>query len=250
VEEPRPDPDAAYAALLGDLEQVDFFLEQGLADEAGNLLSDVEARHPPTPLIDQRRTRLRALEEAAGLGAVPAAEAGAAGDMAGNTSGRYGTTPGITPKAMVTGGGEMDLAAHRDLGIGYKDMGLFDAAIGEFSQLMHDPRQEVFALSMIGECHESKGALGDAVAFYKKALNRPSISDVEATQLYFQLGSVFQTMGEVNEALYFFEKVLKRDAGFRDVRKRIGDLRGQGGAAGARTDPPVFDALFEGKTRR
>jgi pilus assembly protein FimV len=242
---PQPDPDAAYAALLGDLEQVDFFLEQGLVEDASSLLADLESRTPETPLIDQRRTRLRALEEAAGLGAVPSAEAGA--ELGAGSSRPFGT-PAITPKAVVSGGGEMDIAAHRDLGIGYKDMGLFDAAIGEFTQLMQDPKQEVFALSMIGECHESKGALGDAVAFYKKALNRPSISDAEATQLYFQLGSVFQTMGEVNEALYFFEKVLKRDAGFRDVRRRISELRGQGG--GARQEAPVFDAMFEGKTRR
>jgi pilus assembly protein FimV len=247
VPEIDADAEALQAAMQGDLEQVDFFLEQGLVEDAGNLLVDLEQRYLPSPLIDERRERLRALEESAGLGAVPSAEAGSAVDTSGQSP--YATGPGITPKAMVTGGGEMDLAAHRDLGIGYKDMGLFDAAIGEFSQLMRDPKQEVFALSMIGECHESKGALGDAVAFYKKALNRPSISDVEATQLYFQLGSVFQTMGETNEALYFFEKVLKRDNGFRDVRRRVAELRGQGSGA-ARPEPAVFDALFEGKTRR
>jgi hypothetical protein len=59
-------------------------------------------------------------------------------------------------------------------------------------------------------------------------------------------------MGEVNEALYFFEKVLKRDAGFRDVKRRITELRGPGGDGpeGGRSGGPVFDALFEGKTRR
>jgi pilus assembly protein FimV len=241
---PAPDADASYLALVGDLEQVDFLLEQGLVEEAGSLLIDLEARHRPTAQIDERRVRLRALEKAEGLGAVPAAESGTSSSRA------YSSDQGITPKAMVSGGGEMDLAAHRDLGIAYKDMGLFDAAINEFSRLMRDGGQEVFALSMIGECHELKGTLGDAVAFYKKALNRPSISDAEATQLYFQLGCVFQTMGEVNEALYFFEKVLKRDAGFRDVRRRVAQLRGSGGDDGGRPAPPVFDALFEGKTRR
>jgi tetratricopeptide (TPR) repeat protein len=144
---------------------------------------------------------------------------------------------------MVASGGEMDLDSHRDLGIGYKDMGLFDAAIREFSLLVKDPRHEIFALTMIGECHESKGALADAVAYYKKALNKPAISDDEATALYFQLGSVFQTMGETNEALYFFEKVMKRDASFRDVRRRISDLRGGEGGRG-------FDALLGGKNQR
>ena len=79
------------------------------------------------------------------------------------------------------------------------------------------------------------------MASYKKALNKPGISDDEATALYFQLGSVFQTMGETNEALYFFEKVMKRDATFRDVKKRITDLRGADGGRGV-------DALL-GKNR-
>ena len=90
--------------------------------------------------------------------------------------------------------------------------------------------------------HKSSKA-GAAVAYYKKALNKPAISDDEATALYFQLGSVFQTMGETNEALYFFEKVMKRDANFRDARRRISDLRGGEGGRG-------FDALLGGKNHR
>jgi tetratricopeptide (TPR) repeat protein len=124
----------------------------------------------------------------------------------------------------------MDLASHRDLGIGYKDMGLFDAAIKEFNVLTGDPALLVFALMMIGECHEAKGSLADAVATYKRALNHPGVKDAEATQLYYQLGGAFQALGDVNEALYFFEKVAKRDPAFRDVRRRITDLRGAGAA--------------------
>jgi tetratricopeptide (TPR) repeat protein len=215
--------DAAHAALLGDLEQIDFFIDQGLPDEARSLLDDVVGRYPPSPLLDERRQRITDLEQAAAPGAVPV-EPGAVSHGQSNAG-------SISPKAMVAAGGEMDLESHRDLGIGYKDMGLFDAAIREFSLLVKDPRHEIFALTMTGECHESKGALADAVAFYKKALNKPAISDPEATALYYQLGNVFQTMGETNEALYFFEKVMKRDATFRDVRRRIGDLRGGEGKA-------------------
>jgi hypothetical protein len=43
--------------------------------------------------------------------------------------------------------------------------------------------------------------------------------------------------------------VLKRDASFRDVRRRVSELRGQGSGSAA-GPAPVFDALFEGKTRR
>jgi tetratricopeptide (TPR) repeat protein len=228
--------DGSHAAMFADLEQVDFFIEQGIPDEARMLLDDVVAKYPPSPLLEDRKRRITALEAASAPGAVPT-ETGAHHVQA--------PSGAISPKAMVAAGGEMDLESHRDLGIGYKDMGLFDAAIREFSLLVKDPRHEVFALTMIGECHESKGGLADAVAFYKKALNKPAISDAEATALYYQLGSVFQTMGESNEALYFFEKVSKRDATFRDVRRRIGELRGGEGGRGA----PI-DALLGRKNQR
>src|SRR5581483_4591606 len=102
-------------------------------------------------------------------------------------------------------------ATHADLGIAYKEMGLFDAAIQEFSILTQDPRREVFALTMLGECYEAKGTPADAVVHYKKALNRPSVTEAESIQLYFQLGTIFQGMGESTEAAFFFEKVYKRD---------------------------------------
>jgi len=76
---------------------------------------------------------------------------------------------------MVASGGEMDLASHCDLGIGYKDMGLYDAAINEFNILAKDAGQEVFALGMIGECHESKGALADAVGTHTAFLLVPAL---------------------------------------------------------------------------
>jgi tetratricopeptide (TPR) repeat protein len=226
---------SAYVAMFGELEQIDFFIDQNLPDEARTLLDDVASKYPPSPLLDERRRRIVELEQDGEKGAVPVAAGAVSHAMSGTGS--------ISPKAMVAAGGEMDLESHRDLGIGYKDMGLFDAAIREFMILVKDTRHEVFALTMIGECQESKGALADAVASYKKALNKPNISDDEATALYFQLGSVFQTMGETNEALYFFEKVMKRDASFRDVGKRINDLRGGEGGRGV-------DALLGGKNRR
>ena len=64
-----------------------------------------------------------------------------------------------------------DPGTHGDLGIAYKQMGLYDAAIAEFKLLQADRTRAVFALTMIGECVEAKGELGEAVGKYKEALN-------------------------------------------------------------------------------
>ncbi len=80
---------------------------------------------------------------------------------------------------------------------------------------------------MIGECVEAKGDLGGAVARYKEALNLPQATPAESIGLYYQLGAVFEQLGDVREALYFFENVGKRDPGFRDVKRRIAALKAQ-----------------------
>jgi tetratricopeptide (TPR) repeat protein len=118
-----------------------------------------------------------------------------------------------------------DPSTHGDLGIAYKQMGLHDAAIEEFKKLAADKSRAVFAYTMIGECVEAKGELGEAVKRYKEALNLPQATPQESIELYYLLGAVFEQLGDVREALYFFENVGKRDPGFRDVKRRIVTLK-------------------------
>jgi hypothetical protein len=54
------------------------------------------------------------------------------------------------------------------------------------------------------------------------------VKDEEATQLYYQLGRVFHAVGDQSEALYFFEKVYRRNPRFSDVASRVQSLRAQG----------------------
>ncbi len=212
----------SQAALTADIEQVDFFLDEGLADEAQSLLEDLVTRYPRHPAVSERFARLRSLEQ----GSVPQSPAQGT---------PMSTTPEPNPRAVVAKGGQADPGTHADLGIAYKDMGLLDAAIKEFRLLAQDPQREIYALAMIGECFEAKGHLSDAVIHYKKALNRSNITDRETTQIYFQLGRVFEALGDGKEALYFFEKVIRRDPAHSDVASRMARLRG--GAAAPPKNP-------------
>ena len=206
------------AALSADLEQVDFFLAEALADEAQSLLDDLVTRYPRHPAVVERVARLGDLSS---RGAVPQNPTTAA-ELS-------------EPRAVVQNGEASDAGTHADLGIAYKEMGLYDAAIKEFKLLAQDAKREIQALAMMGECYECKGALPDAVIHYKKALNRSHITADESTQIYFQLGRVFEALGDGKEALYFFDKVIRRNSSYADVGARINRLRG--GTAGRPTNP-------------
>jgi tetratricopeptide (TPR) repeat protein len=274
--------------VVSELEQVDFFLDQELAADARELLDEIDPIHASHPEVWARRQRLQALPidtpEPASRPPAPAASAfhdglqehvqdrlqddlqdgGDFGEMAGAVPGgpyvemfrgASGDPTSITPRAVVPAG-DADATTHRDLGIAYKEMGLHDAAVAEFSKLVDDPEHDVFALTMMGECFESRGAPAEALLHYKRALNRPRVRDEEATQLYYQLGRVFHTLGDEGEALYFFEKVARRSPRHEDVAQRIEALRAQGVAplpsanAGSAEDRHRFDAARGGTSNR
>jgi tetratricopeptide (TPR) repeat protein len=219
----EPLPSVSDDAFLADLEQVDFFIEQGLVEEAAAMLDELEAKTPGHILIADRREKLAGFgpDTPTSQGAVPEQAHGSLkatirdgrpGDGSGGGTGR--------PK-----GQRHDVTTQVDLGIMQKTMERYDVAIEHFKAAMEDPKREVFALSMIGECCEALGDSAEAIRCYQDALKRPTATPAEATQLYFQLGNVFENLGDHSEALYYFERVIKRDPNFRDIGRRLAEIK-------------------------
>ena len=206
------------ADLLSEMEQVDFFIEQSMPDDAGALLTDLQDRFGRHAVIDRKLHQVRQMMQSY-AGAVPGTPAT---DIDASVAGRQRGGP---PVARMADGQTADSATHGDLGIAYKEMGLWDPAIAEFMQQARDPRRQVFALTMIGECLEAKAAFTEAVMRYKEALNCAQATTTESTLLYYLLGGVFERINDRQEALYFYEKVARRDAKFRDVDSKLGALK-------------------------
>ncbi len=235
--------------VQGELDQVDFFLAQAMLDEAMSMLADLQSRYPGNEAVARKMVEVERMQEPPSEVAQESPFAQGAGgatelDLGGDDDDDVDAGGGAafarpsrplrsldpephepSPVAVVAGGEKVDLSTHGDLGIAYKEMGLLDAAIGEFKLLTQDPAREVFALTMIGECCEAKGSLTDAIIRYKEGLNCPQITPEETVQLYYCLGSTFERLADQSEALYFYEKVAKRDPKFRDVGEKLAHLR-------------------------
>ncbi len=119
-----------------------------------------------------------------------------------------------------------DSATHFDLGIAYKEMGLFGDARREFQVAMSDPRRRCLCWSMIGVCYMEEGQPRDAIEAYRSGLESPHKTTNEEIGLHYEAGAACEAAGLTDQARLHFEHVFQRDPTFRDVEQRLDALGG------------------------
>ncbi len=121
--------------------------------------------------------------------------------------------------------GIADSDTHFDLGIAYKEMGLIDDAIREFELSTSNPQRECMANTMIGLCYMERGDVEQAIRYFKRGLYADVRTDQEELGLYYELGCAYERTDDRQEAMYYFQKVQKRDAHFRKVEEKVAALK-------------------------
>ncbi|HEU4383082.1 MAG TPA: tetratricopeptide repeat protein [Anaeromyxobacteraceae bacterium] len=250
-------PPAAAAApppdLSDELEEADFYSEQGLDDEAREMLKGLLARHPGHAAVKERllaldRNATRAAprqEAAAGRPAAPAPVDDGAFDIARELADELGP-PGATASAaddfqysveevfdqFKKGVAETvkpeDTETHYDLGIAYKEMGLLDDAIHEFEMALsgHSKKKEVDCLTMIGLCQRAKGEHRTALEAFRRALRSGALTAVAAKALHYELAAAHEALGQPEQALWYLQKIHKVDPGYREAGAAVARLGG------------------------
>ncbi len=137
-----------------------------------------------------------------------------------------------------------DSETHFDLGIAYKEMGRIDDAIGEFELAMQNPKRECLCQTMIGLCRAEQGRLSEAIAHYKKGLYVEQKTEAEELGLYYELGVAYENLDDPQEAIYYYQKVIKRDPKFRDASRRL-DALSKNDAAAQPLELDDVDAAFD-----
>jgi tetratricopeptide (TPR) repeat protein len=120
-------------------------------------------------------------------------------------------------------------------------MGIFDEAIKAFAKVRSRPGREVQGHLMVGLCHRDQGNLSEAINQFKAGLYVEAITGAEKFDLYYEIGTTYEQLDDPQEALYYYEMVLKRDRGYRDVNDRVAAIRAAHGGAGVGRRPPTLD---------
>jgi tetratricopeptide (TPR) repeat protein len=116
---------------------------------------------------------------------------------------------------------ETDFDTHFNLGIAYREMGLLDESITEFQLAAKDSRYLVDCCSLLGTSFLEKGFPDLAVKWYRRGLEASTTEPTESLGLLYELGSLYQSIGDVSGARESYGRIREMEPDYRDVTKRL-----------------------------
>ena len=117
-----------------------------------------------------------------------------------------------------------DYDTHYNLGIAYREMGLIDEAVSEFQLAAKDHRYLVDCCSLLASCFIEKGFPELAIKWYNEGLSSPIITEDETLGLVYELGDLYMSIGETEEARLRFVEIYGVNSDYRDVGTKLAEL--------------------------
>lgn len=118
-----------------------------------------------------------------------------------------------------------DASACYDLGLAYRDMGLFADAINELRKALHSSRLEGPSRMMIGVCLVEQDRSQEAVSELQRSLAVAGLSTRQEAEAYYFLGRAYERLSQLADALASYEQSLRLDGTLRDTRARLSALK-------------------------
>ena len=117
-----------------------------------------------------------------------------------------------------------DAAAHYDLGLAFKDMGLLDEAVAELQVALHTGDMRLKVFEELGHCFLLKKEYSIAEKILRRAVETRDADELELLGVYYHLGRAYEELGKPDLARDAYERVLGLDINFSDVSDRIARL--------------------------
>lgn len=239
--------------LEEELQEANFFMQQGMLQEARAIFQRVLLQDPEHQLAKQRLAEIEGAtptptrEESPQTDAkkssvfrVTEAEAPEGGfvDLAGELNADLAPAPsssanlepevqdllqqldeGIRDQLDIT-----DYETHYNLGLAYRDLELHEKAIEEFRLAANDAAHRVRCASLIGLCYLAKGDPEQSVEEFLKGLAVAQEGTEERWAILYDLATAYEAFGDVRKALETLTTIHSEAPKFRDIRVRIRDV--------------------------
>ena len=218
-----------------ELEETEFYLQQGLYDDAERVLQTLMEPLPELPELQSKmdeinQSRLAAEAEPEATDFVDIMSDLQEDDLlaATNFLDSIGDNAAADDELLQKTVSEIDSSdteSHFNLGIAYKEMGLYDDAIAEFEKAGSASARALDCITLTGQCLVEAGETDAAMDAFKAGLAHEGLSEEGRMSLHFELGMLHQMNGQLLEALEFFQQVAEKDSFFRDVSDLVRNLR-------------------------
>jgi tetratricopeptide (TPR) repeat protein len=153
---------------LGEMANVDFYLQQGLVTEAEEELEEYKEDNPDAAGVRQRADQIRSAREGRSPNENPFG--------ARSLSQKFQPDASLEESSFTLD--EMEVSnTNLELGEAYMDMGLYDEAMEEFEHALNDPEAAKAAQFQIAICHQKKGDDEAALAELDELLAADAVSD-------------------------------------------------------------------------
>ena len=144
---------------------------------------------------------------------------------------------------------EGDFDTRYDLGIAYREMGLFEDAIGEFRVCLDSAQRRFDSLYLMGLCARDLGRFEDAVSHLEQALALPDLPEDRMAGVYFDLSIAEEGAGDRDRACSSVRRVIEIESDFPGAADRLASLE-SGQVTSERPGEPSeafesFDDLFD-----
>ncbi len=119
--------------------------------------------------------------------------------------------------------GEEDLNARYNLGIAFKEMGLFEDAIREFTLSKEEESLYLSSLLMLKDCYEKMERFDEGLTLIDELLSDEGLEERARIDILYQKGVLLEKMGDEDGSIGVYRQVYEIDEGYKNVSEKIKD---------------------------
>jgi len=122
-----------------------------------------------------------------------------------------------------------DLQVRYELGERLAEAGLFRDALPQLQRARQNPNARLKAMNLLGRCYRELGMLDLAARQLEDAAQEMLVMDSIKKESLYDLGLVYEQMGDSARYLEAMKKIYEADYGYRDVAARVESSYGRSG---------------------
>jgi len=114
-----------------------------------------------------------------------------------------------------------DLQLRYELGDHLLQAGRFREALPELQRARQNPNARLKAMNLLGRCYRELGMLDLAAKQLEEAAKEITTMDAMKKEIVYNLGQVYELMGEGEKSIAAMKQIYEADYGYRDVAARV-----------------------------